>query len=80
MFTKGWRVKMADTQSDPCLYSVGATSGGMTTLRISSEDGYSSMTLSMGSNAVRQMIRLLEATLPDEDDEEEIISGSEKKD
>jgi len=45
----------------PALYSVGVGDDGQTQLTLNNE--YGSITLSMGSEAVEQMIRLLEATL-----------------
>ena len=51
--------------ADDCLYTVGTTPSGQTVLKIG--DGYSTMTLTMNDAATRQMIRMLEATLPEGD-------------
>lgn len=50
------------------LYTVGTTDDGKTVLKVG--DGYT-VTLTMNDAAVRQMIRLLEATLTDEAYDEE---------
>lgn len=55
-------------QLDNCLYFIGKTLQGRTALRIQSEDGYTSMTLSMTDSAVRQMINLLEAAISEEEE------------
>lgn len=49
-------------------YTVGTTTDGQTVLKVG--DGYT-VTLTMNDPAVRQLIRLLEATLTDEVDNEE---------
>ena len=49
-------------------YRIGTTSDGGTTLTLRS-DGGTTITLTMNAASVRQMIRLLEATLPENDDE-----------
>ena len=57
-------------KKDPCYYTVGRTNGGQTVLRLNDENGYSSMSLTMNPSAVRQMIRMLEATLVEEETKE----------
>lgn len=49
------------------VYQVGKTENGKTTLRIGSS--YSFSTVTMSNSGVRQMIRMLEAALEDEDEE-----------
>jgi hypothetical protein len=49
-------------------YRVGVTTGGRTTLTLQSDSGMN-MTLTLNQDGVRQMIRLLEATLPETADE-----------
>lgn len=56
---------------DECLYTVGTTQSGKTVLKVG--DGYGTMTLIMNGPATRQMIRMLEATLTEEADDEEDI-------
>lgn len=51
----------ADINDD--YYRIGITSDGATTLTLR-RDGGTTMTLIMNASSVRQMIRLLEATLP----------------
>jgi hypothetical protein len=50
-------------------YRVGRTDDGCTTLTMLGIDGYGSMTLTMNREACEQMIRMLEATFPLEEDE-----------
>lgn len=47
--------------AEECPYTIGPTSDGRTVLKIT--NGYSIMSLTMSEAAVRQMIRLLEATV-----------------
>jgi|688.fasta_scaffold528143_2 hypothetical protein len=49
-------------------YRIGTTSDGLTTLTVRGA-GSVTLTLTMYASSVRQMIRLLEATLPEDDDE-----------
>jgi hypothetical protein len=56
------------TPKDNCLYTVGTTQSGQTVLKLG--DGYTTITLTMNSVAVRKMIRLLEATLEEEQNEQ----------
>ena len=49
-------------------YRIGITSDGGTTLTLRSGGG-TTMTLTMNAASVRQMIRLLEATLPEDNNE-----------
>jgi hypothetical protein len=51
------------------MYSVGINEAGQTTLSIGEEGGFKS-TLTMSTEGVIQMIRLLEATLPEYKEEE----------
>lgn len=51
----------ADEPAEECPYTIGPTSDGRTVLRIT--NGHSVMSLTMSKAAVRQMIRLLEATI-----------------
>lgn len=46
---------------EECPYTIGPTSDGRTVLKIT--NGYSIMSLTMSEAAVRQMIRLLEASI-----------------
>jgi len=62
----------APAPKDDCLYSVGTTQSGQTVLKIS--DGYSTITLTMNDASVRQMIRLLEATLDEVEDDVATVS------
>lgn len=57
-------------KEDKCFYTVGTTQSGKTVLRMCDESGYSSLSLTMNEAATRQMIRMLEATLTEEDDVE----------
>jgi hypothetical protein len=59
----------APPAKDNCLYTVGTTQMGQTVLKIG--DGYSTITLTMNEVAVRKMIRLLEASLEGEENEQE---------
>ena len=47
--------------AEECPYTIGPTSDGKTVLKIT--NGYSIMSLTMSEAAVRQMIRLLEASI-----------------
>ncbi len=47
--------------TEECPYTIGPTSDGRTVLKIT--NGYSIMSLTMSEAAVRQMIRLLEASI-----------------
>lgn len=58
-------------KEDKCYYTVGTTQSGKTVLRMCDESGYSSLSLTMNEAATRQMIRMLEATLTEEDDDVE---------
>jgi hypothetical protein len=58
----------APPAKDNCLYTVGTTQSGQTVLKLG--DGYSTITLTMNAVAVRKMIRLLEATLEEEQNEQ----------
>ena len=49
------------------LYRIGVTTDGLTTLTLTGENGFS-MTLTMNAPSVVQMIRLLEATLPPQEE------------
>lgn len=60
-----------------CLYTVGTTTDGQTVLRLASEDGYTSMTLTMNNAATYQMIRMLKATLPEVNEDAETNSISD---
>ena len=57
-------------EADPCYYTVGCTVNGDTVLRIQSEDGFNSMTLTMNNTAVKKLIRILEATFTEEEENE----------
>jgi hypothetical protein len=58
----------APPAKDECLYTVGTTQSGQTVLKL--VDGYMTMSLTMNDVAVRKMIRLLEATLEEEQNEQ----------
>ena len=61
--------KSKPAKDDECLYTVGTTPSGQTVLKINAENNV--MTLTMNDVAVRQMIRMLEATLPEGDNDVE---------
>lgn len=67
-----YKVPESKPAKDDCLYTVGTTQSGQTVLKIG--DGYSTMTLTMNDAAVRQMIRLLEATLEEVEDDVATVS------
>lgn len=56
----------------PDFYRIGVTDDGKTTFTLLDEGGYS-MTLTVNSDGVRQIIRLLEATLPLEAPNDETV-------
>ena len=57
-------------KADKCLYTVGRSENGNTVLRLQSDDNCGAMILTMNSPAVRQLIRMLEATIITEEDNE----------
>ena len=52
--------------AEECPYTIGPTSDGRTLLRVT--NGYSIMNLTMSETAVRQMIRLLEASISESEE------------
>jgi hypothetical protein len=54
-----------------CLYTVGNTLDGQTVLRISDNELYSTTTLTMNPASVKQLIRMLNASLADEEEEDD---------
>ena len=57
-----------------CPYTVGISQDGSTVLRIESADSFTSISLTMNEAATRQLIRLLESTLPLESNEQFVPS------
>lgn len=55
----------------PCLYTVGNTLDGSTVLRITDNENYSTTTLTMNAPSVRQLIRMLKASLADEEEDDD---------
>ena len=55
----------------PCLYTVGNTLDGSTVLRITDNENYSTTTLTMNAPSVKQLIRMLKASLADEEEEDD---------
>jgi hypothetical protein len=56
----------AETEDDGC-YTVGVTNDNRTVMKVTA--GYATLELSLNDAAVRQMIKLLEATLREENDQ-----------
>ena len=62
-------VKPYEPEPKPPAYEIGLTEDNRTTFTL--RNGYGSTTLTMNSNGVRQLIRMLEATLDVDNTQEE---------
>lgn len=50
---------------NPCNFTVGLTTSGLTVLRLETDDGSTSMTLTMSSDRTKALIKLLQSTVDD---------------